>query len=76
MLPLAHALVLATRAITQRMPKRFRNTHTNPRGNGDLLLVDEDGLFIGSVKAGQLELCCLETGKSYQIASCMDFKKQ
>jgi hypothetical protein len=46
------------------------------RGNGDLLLVDEDGLFIGSVDAGVLELCYLETGKSYQIVSCMDFKKQ
>jgi hypothetical protein len=46
------------------------------RGNGDLLLVDEDGMFIGSVDAGQLELCYLETGKSYQIVSCMDFKKQ
>ncbi|MFY9347052.1 MAG: hypothetical protein WAO93_04810 [Orrella sp.] len=46
------------------------------RGNGDLLLVDEDGLFIGSVEAGKLELCYLETGKSYQVASCMDFIKQ
>lgn len=46
------------------------------RGNGDLLLVDEDGIFIGSVEAGKLELCYLETGKSYQVVSCMDFKKQ
>lgn len=46
------------------------------RGNGDLLLVDEDGLFIGSVEAGKLELCYLETGKSYQVVSCMDFIKQ
>ena len=46
------------------------------RGNGDLLLVDEDGIFIGSVDDGKLELCYLETGKGYQIASCMDFTKQ
>lgn len=46
------------------------------RGNGDLLLVDEDGIFIGSVDDGKLELCYLETGEGYQVASCMDFTKQ
>lgn len=46
------------------------------RGNGDLLLVDEDGLFIGSVDAGVLELCYLEAGENHQVASCREFKKQ
>ena len=46
------------------------------RGNGDLLLADEDGIFIGSVDAGKLELCYLEAGDSHQITSCRDFEKQ
>lgn len=45
------------------------------RGNGDLLMVDQDGIFIGSVEEGKLELCYLEAG-SHQIASCRDFTKQ
>ena len=46
------------------------------RGNGDLLLVDEDGVFIGSVDAGKLELCYLEAGADHQVVSCRDFTKQ
>lgn len=46
------------------------------RGNGDLLLVDEDGIFIGSVDDGKLELCYLEAGSSHQIVTCMDFIKR
>ena len=46
------------------------------RGNGDLLMVDEDGLFIGSVEAGKLELCYLEAGESHQTVNCRDFIKK
>lgn len=46
------------------------------RDNGDFLLVDEDGLFVGSVEAGVWALCYLEAGATHQVASFREFKKQ
>jgi hypothetical protein len=46
------------------------------RRNGDLLLADEDTLFIGSVQADKLELCGMEAGTDYRFVTCRDLIKQ
>ena len=45
------------------------------RSNGDLLMVDEEGYFMGTFAEGMLELCYLEASKKFRVASCRKMKR-
>ena len=45
------------------------------RGNGDILMVDEDGYFMGTFSDGVLELCYLEASEDSRVASCRNMKR-
>lgn len=43
---------------------------------GNVYAVDEDGIFIGSMSDGLLELCYLEPGEVVRIADCHSLAKE
>ncbi len=47
------------------------------RGDGEsILAADEDGIFIGTLGEGTLELCYLEPGADFRVADCHTLAKE
>lgn len=44
-------------------------------GAAGLYAVDEDGIFIGERRGEVIDLCYLEPGKTFRIASCRELRK-
>lgn len=46
------------------------------RKDGTLLMADEDSYFLGTMYGEEMELCTLEAGKDFQLATCRMIRKK
>ena len=46
------------------------------RRDGTLLMADEDTYFLGTLYGEEMELCTLEAGKDFQLATCRMIRKK
>jgi|GEM_PF-5358959 len=44
------------------------------RRNGELLMADEEGISLGTLEGGVLDLCYVEPSTDFQVASCLALK--
>lgn len=46
------------------------------RSNGEILMADEDGVFMVTLENGLMDLCYAEPGVDFQIVGCQTLKRQ